>query len=303
MKSNGGKRHTKPFRRNGKKANAGQPLGSSTTRNAPQQTGLGFVLCRTAHLFSSSYAPDSAALQYEHAVDEIDNPAEPRKPCILIADAHAIVRRGIRDLITGSGEFVVGGQSAGGEETLAKIKEMRPDLVVLDWSLPGKSGVPLISEIKSRFPGTAILVISRYEENMYALRALRAGAMGYIMLQETEEKILAAIRRILDGAVYASDRITAGALRQFAGERPPPARSTLDVLTDRELEVFRAIGEGGNLRDIARALKVSAHTVAAHRGHMIRKLGVSGSRKLLQMAVQYAAEQWYEPAATASPRR
>ncbi len=298
MKSNDGKKRAKPLRRSGKKKKPDKSPLASTTHHAPpkiQHAGLGFVLCRTAHLFSTSHVPDSAAPRREHATDEIGNINKPRKPGILIVDAHAIVRRGIRGLIMGSAEFVVAGQAADGEQALAKVIETQPDLMVLDWSLPGKSGVSLIREIKSRCPDTAILVISRYEENMYAQRALRAGAMGYIMLQEAEETILTAIRRILGGAVYVSERITAGALRQFATEKPRTAQSSLDVLTDRELEIFRAIGEGGNLRDIARTLKVSVHTVAAHRGHIISKLGVSGSRKLLQMAVQYASEQWYTP--------
>ena len=302
-KSKSGKRHAAPAGRGGKKGDSGAPLGNNT-RPRPdtvKPAGLGFLLCRTAHLFSDSLLPDAGAPRHASAGVEPENTAS--RPRILIVDAHAIVRRGIRDLIVGSGDLSVCGEASGGEEALVKAKTLQPDLVVLDVSLPGKSGLVLLREIKARCPGVGILVISRYEENIYARRALRAGATGYIMQQETEEKILTAIRRILGGAVYLSDHITAGALRQFVAEGPHLVHSSVDVLTDRELEIFRAIGEGGSLRDIAQALKVSVHTVAAHRGHIISKLGLSGSRKLLQMAVQQAAETWSAPQEPSAPLR
>ena len=214
------------------------------------------------------------------------------KARILLVDAHPIVRRGMRHLISASGDMSVCGEAATGDEAIAKINQLKPDLVVLDFSLPGKSGIDLLKEIKSRRPQVQILVVSRYEENIYAQRVLRAGALGYIMQREATENILSAIRRVLAGQVYVSDSVAVGALRHFAVESRAEMRHSHEVLTDRELEIFRSIGEGKSLRDIARLLKLSVNTVAAHRGHMISKLGLSGSRELLRMAMQQASEHW-----------
>ena len=305
-KSQSRQRHAAPAGRGGKNSNSSAPLSTGAKRQKPdtaKPAGLGFLLCRTAHLFSDAHLAEAAGLRHAPTVAEVPSTSAPSVPRILIVDAHAIVRRGIRNLIVGSGDLAVCGEASGAEEALVKVKTLQPDLVVLDVSLPGKSGLILLKEIKARCPGAGILVISRYEEHIYARRALRAGAMGYIMQRETEEKILTAIRRILGGEVYVSDNIAAGALRQFVAEGPHATHSSVDVLTDRELEIFRAIGEGRSLRDIALSLKVSVHTVAAHRGHIISKLGLSGSRKLLQMAAQQAAETWSAPHEPVAPPR
>ena len=305
-KSQSRQRHSTPAPRRGKNADSIAPVSTGAKRQRPDTTkpaGLGFLLCRTAHLFSDAHLPEAVAPQHPSTVAEAPSAPAPSRPRILIVDAHAIVRRGIRNLIVGSGDLSVCGEASGAEEALVKAKTLQPDLVVLDVSLPGKSGLMLLKEIKASCPKAGILVISRYEENIYAQRVLRAGAMGYIMQRETEEKILTAIRRIIRGEVYVSDNIAAGALRQFVAEGPHAAHSSVDVLTDRELEIFRAIGEGKSLRDIAQSLKVSVHTVAAHRGHIISKLGLSGSRMLLQMAVQQSAETWSAPHEAVAPLR
>ena len=257
-----------------------------------EHTGLGFLLCRTAHVFSSSALAEFDQ-QVGYPVGPQPKPAgAPVKARILLVDAHPIVRRGMRHLIAAADDLSVCGEAASGDEAIAKINELKPDLVVLDFSLPGKSGIGLLKEIKSNRPHVQILVVSRYEENIYAQRVLRAGAMGYIMQREATENILLAIRRVLGGQVYVSDSVAAGALRHFAADSRAEMRHSHEVLTDRELEIFRAIGEGKTLRDIARMLKLSVNTVAAHRGHVISKLGLSGSRELLQMAMQQVAEHW-----------
>jgi DNA-binding NarL/FixJ family response regulator len=257
-----------------------------------EHAGLGFLLCKTAHLFSGSGLAEFDQRDSYMVESPAKTAPAASKARILLVDAHPIVRRGMRHLISASGDMSVCGEAASGDEAIAKINELKPDLVVLDFSLPGKSGIDLLKEIKARRPQVQILVVSRYEENIYAQRVLRAGALGYIMQREATENILSAIRRVLGGQVYVSDSVAAGALRHFAAESRAEMRHSHEVLTDRELEIFRSIGEGKSLRDIARMLKLSVHTVAAHRGHIISKLGLSGSRELLRMAMQQASEHW-----------
>ncbi|NNM89215.1 MAG: response regulator transcription factor [Phycisphaerae bacterium] len=253
--------------------------------------GLGFFLCRTAHVLS--HLDLAAAGQPPHvpAQEQTPSASVPRKAGIFIVDAHPIVRWGMSHLIASAADLSVCGQATGVQEAVERIGKVQPDLVVVNPALPEGSGVEVVKTIKARWPDVPILVVSDHEDELYVQRVLRAGAMGCVMARESTENILTAIRRILDGQVYVSDRIASGMLRRMtAGGRtkPPPS---LEDLTDRELEIFHAIGETKTVRDIAKMLKLSVNTVAAHREHIKRKLGLAGSRDLLHMALREAIER------------
>ncbi len=231
-----------------------------------------------------SVAPASAAMARPVA-------AAPAKYRIFIVDDHPIVRQGMKQLIESAGDLVVCGEAATGDEAVESVGKLQPQLVVADLSLPGKPGMEVIKDIKARWPDIYILVVSMHEEGMYAERVLRAGAMGYVMKQEAQGKILLAIRRILSGQVYVSDRIASGVLRQLTAGGHAQPKSSLELLTDRELEIFHAIGDGKTVRAIAQMLHLSVKTVEAHREHIKNKLQLSSSNELLRMAVQRAMEQ------------
>jgi DNA-binding NarL/FixJ family response regulator len=206
---------------------------------------------------------------------------------VFVVDDHPIVRQGLALLIDQQADLVVCGAAEEAESALAAIAASRPDVVVLDISLPGRDGIELLKSIRSADPELPILVLSMHDETMYAERALRAGANGYIMKQEATENVLVALRRILRREVYLSDRIASRMLRQYAlhgreSEEPPIAR-----LSDRELEVFRLIGSGLGTRQIADELRLSVKTVESYQAHIKEKLALQSSRDLVQRAIEW----------------
>lgn len=258
---------------------AALPAAAKAARVAP--SGLG---ARSAH------APESVPTGSRSFVATA-KPAAPARERIFIVDDHPIVRQGMKQLIESAGDLVVCGEAATGDEAVEAVGKLQPRLVVADLSLPGKPGIEVIKDIKARWPDIYILVVSMHEEGMYAERVLRAGAMGYVMKQEAQGKILLAIRRILSGQVYVSDRIASGVLRQLTAGGHAQPKSSLELLTDRELEIFHAIGDGKTVRVIAQMLHLSVKTVEAHREHIKNKLQLSSSNELLRMAVQRAMEE------------
>jgi DNA-binding NarL/FixJ family response regulator len=154
----------------------------------------------------------------------------------------------------------------------------------VDLSLQGRSGIELLKSMRTRFPGTRAVVVSMHDENLYAERALRAGARGYVMKQEAPRRIVAALREVRAGHLYVSDRLRARLLERLVSEAPAPSTSPLSTLTDRELEVLRLIGRGMKSGDIARTLKRSVNTVEAHRTNIKRKLGLTSATELARFA-------------------
>jgi DNA-binding NarL/FixJ family response regulator len=173
---------------------------------------------------------------------------------------------------------------------LRNISELKPDILIVDISLNGPDGLDLLKAIRSSDPNLPVLILSMHDESIYAERALRAGANGYIMKQEATERVLVALRRILNREIYVSDRVANQMLRQFVGGGGAAAtkRSPLDELSDRELEVLRLIGEGQGTRQIADGLHLSIKTVETYQGHLKEKLGLKNSRELMQYAIQWA---------------
>ena len=170
---------------------------------------------------------------------------------------------------------------------LQRIEELKPDLVVVDISLNGPDGLDLLKNIRSRHPNLPVLILSMLDESLYAERALRDGASGYIMKQEATERVLVAIRRILGGEIYVSDRVANRMLHRFVGGNADGPRSPIADLTDRELEVFRLIGEGHGTRQIAEELHLSVKTVESYQAHIKDKLSLKNARELVQRAIQW----------------
>src|SRR5271167_2403750 len=182
--------------------------------------------------------------------------AQTKKCRVLLVDDHPIVRQGLALLIDREADLIVCGEADGAHTGLHAVATLRPDIVVLDISLSGPDGLDVLKEIRMKTGSLPVLILSMHDESIYAERAMRAGANGYIMKQEATEKVLVAIRRILQGDVYLSDRLTNTMLQQYVRGASPTKSSPLLNLTDRELEVFRLIGEGHGTRRIADELQI-----------------------------------------------
>ncbi len=207
------------------------------------------------------------------------------KPKVLLVDDHPIVRQGIRRLIEKEPGLLVCGEAEDAVDALEIIEKERPDVIVLDLSLKNSSGFDLILDVKQRWDTVRILVLSMYNEDVYAERVLRAGASGYIMKQEAPKKVVTAIWAVLNGSVYVSDKVSANILQSMAGKRS--ATSSVDSLSDRELQVFQMIGEGFTHQQIADKLMLSVKTIESHVEHIKDKMGISSGRELLQRAIEW----------------
>jgi DNA-binding NarL/FixJ family response regulator len=208
---------------------------------------------------------------------------------IFLVDDHPIVRAGLTQLINREPDLAVCGDAEEMSGALHSIEDLRPDILILDLSLNGPDGLDLLKTIRARDPGLPVLVLSMHDESIYAERALRAGANGYIMKQEATERVLVAVRRILNREIYVSDRIANKMLRKLAGGPAAAApQSPVDELSDRELEVLRMIGQGQGTRQIAEVLRLSVKTVESYQAHLKEKLGLKNSRELVQYAIQWA---------------
>ena len=206
---------------------------------------------------------------------------------VLLVDDHPIVRQGLALLIDREVDLSVCGEAEGAHTAYHAIEALKPDIVVLDISLSGPDGLDVLKEIRMKTAELPVLILSMHDESIYAERAMRAGANGSIMKQEATEKVLVAIRRILQGDVYLSDRLTNTMLQQFVRGTAPSKSSPLVNLTDRELEVFRLIGEGHGTRRIADELHLSVKTIESYQAHIKEKLALRNARELVQHAIEW----------------
>jgi DNA-binding NarL/FixJ family response regulator len=220
-----------------------------------------------------------------------DAPRNEPKRAIFIVDDHPIVRQGLALLINRESDLAVCGDAEEAGSALKRIEELKPDLIVVDISLNGPDGLDLLKDLRARDANLPVLILSMLDESLYAERALRAGARGYIMKQEATERVLVAIRRILDGEIYVSERMGNRMLHQFVGVGQVEQRSPIANLTDRELEVFRLIGEGRGTRQIAEELHISVKTVESYQAHIKEKLTLKNARELVQRAIQWVADK------------
>ena len=207
---------------------------------------------------------------------------------ILVVDDHPIIREGMTMLINRESDLEVCANAEEAHAALLAIETQSPDLVLLDISLNGPDGLDLLKSIRSRNADLPVLMLSMHDEMQYADRALRAGANGYIMKQEATDKVLIAIRRILGGEVYVSERVANRMLQNMVGRSKLAEGSPLAALSDRELEVFRMIGEGRGTRQIAEELNLSIKTVETYEAHLKDKLGLRSARELVQYAIEWA---------------
>jgi DNA-binding NarL/FixJ family response regulator len=215
------------------------------------------------------------------------NAAPVARSTVFIVDDHPIVRQGLTLLINREPDLAVCGDAEEAGSALRRIEELKPDLIVVDVSLNGPDGLDLLKNIRARDVSLPVLILSMLDESLYAERALRAGANGYIMKQEATDRVLVAIRRILDGEIYLSDRMANRMLHRFANGAGAEQRSPIADLTDRELEVFRLIGEGHATRQIAQELHISVKTVESYQAHIKDKLSLKNARELVQRAIQW----------------
>lgn len=218
------------------------------------------------------------------------SPSDPQKRSrVLLVDDHPIVRQGLMQLINAAPDMVVCGEASTAREALAMIETTSPDAAIVDISLVDRNGVEVIKDLGARWPAMPCLVLSMYDEKIYAFRALRAGARGYLMKQETPGKVLTALRQVLAGHVYLSEEMSTRLVDQFVATSPV-TRLPAGELSDRELEVLTLIGRGQSTREIAENLFLSIKTVEAHRERIKEKLKLKNSTELLRYALQLTLE-------------
>jgi len=210
---------------------------------------------------------------------------------ILILDDHPMTRYGLTQLINHEPDMLVCGEAECAPQALGAIKSARPDLVLADLTMPGKSGLEFIKDLQALYPGLPVLVVSMHDESVYAQRVLHAGARGYIMKNEGGEKVLEAIRQVLLGEVYVSKSMSAALLDVLTRPHASVKGARPVALSDREFEIFQLIGQGLSAQQIGRRLNLSIKTVGTHRQHIKQKLKLQTGPGLIREAVRWAAAQ------------
>ncbi|MCX7678499.1 MAG: response regulator transcription factor [Spirochaetes bacterium] len=209
---------------------------------------------------------------------------------ILLVEDHPIFRKGLKEIINNQPGMVVIGECSSAREAYEIVRTQKPKLAIIDISLKDSNGIALIKEIRQLSPETLVLVLSMHDEHIYAERALRAGARGYVMKHQPPEVVIDAINHILDGKIFVSDDIATKIFTHFI-EGLPAHRSPIDLLSDRELEVFELIGQGLGTRQIAERLGVSAKTVENHRAHIKEKMNFTSAIELIQHATLWVQKK------------
>ncbi len=211
---------------------------------------------------------------------------------VLLVDDHPILRKGLAQMINQESDMMVCGEAEDAGKGFELVGTLQPDVAVVDVSLKTGNGIELVKNIKARYPELAVLVLSMHDESLYAERALRAGSLGYIMKEEATEQVLVAIRRVLNGEIFLSEKMKSRMLQQItSGGRNKVVSSPIENLTDRELEVFRLIGEGRSTRQIAAELHLSVRTVEAYREYIKSKLNLRNATELVQHAFHWVHHQ------------
>jgi DNA-binding NarL/FixJ family response regulator len=202
-------------------------------------------------------------------------------------DDHPLVREGLANLINGQDDLIVCGEAEDSAQAIAAIMQARPDVALIDISLKNESGLELVKNLGSQFPLVGLIVLSMHDEALYAERALRAGARGYVMKRETSKSVLASIRRVLEGGVYVSERVVKRMANRLRSAREAAASSPVERLSDRELEVFRLLGQGRTPSQIADDLNLSLKTIQAYCARAKEKFGVTSLTELLRAAIRW----------------
>lgn len=210
---------------------------------------------------------------------------------ILLVDDHPLTRHGMAQLIDQQPDIVVCAQSENAFEALNAIRSSKPALALVDVSLPGRHGLELIKDVRAMFPEVLVLVVSMHDELLYAERALKAGARGYLMKNQGGEKLLEAIRHVLGGGIYVSPNISAKILNDLSNNKRRTSNAEISKLTDREFEIFQLVGQGLTTREISERVHLSAKTVETHRLHIREKLGIRSGPEFIRYAVRWVGTQ------------
>lgn len=203
---------------------------------------------------------------------------------VLLADDHAIIRDGLKQILSDTEDLAVAGEAANGVDVLHLIREREWGVLVLDISMPGRSGLDLIRMIKEEKPSLPILILSMHHEEQYAVRAIHAGASGYLTKESDSEILLAAIRRVAAGGVYISDKVAELMVR---GIRPVAETLPHDLLSDREFQVFNLLVAGKGLTDIGQELSLSVKTISTHKTHILQKMNLANTGELIRYAITH----------------
>lgn len=203
---------------------------------------------------------------------------------VLLADDHNIVRAGVREILSDTTDIEVAGEAVNGHEVMALVRDHEFDVAVLDMSMPGRSGIDLIRQVKAERPRLKVLVLSMHSEEQYAVRALKAGASGYLTKESVADELVAAIRRVAGGGAYVSPET---AERLALGLNQDVAAVPHTLLSDREFEVFRMIAQGRSVTEIADALALSVKTVSTHKARIMQKMNLANPAELIRYALDH----------------
>ncbi len=223
--------------------------------------------------------------------DETTSTKTKTKHRIFLVDDHPVFRQGVIGVIESEADMVVCGQAESVDEALERIETAKPDIVLVDISLKGVDGLDLVRSIKAQYAQIPTLVLSAHDEKGYAERAIRAGAMGYVMKKENIEIVIQAIRKVLKGQLHLSQSIMPNLMAKLLNKNSEKGNTPFDILSDRELEVFNLLGQGLKTRAIAEKLNLSPKTIQVYREHIKKKMNLKDSVELHQTAFQWAQEQ------------
>jgi DNA-binding NarL/FixJ family response regulator len=210
-----------------------------------------------------------------------------RKSRVFLVDDHPLVREGLTNLINEQNDLIVCGEAEDSAGAMSGIAKTRPDVALVDISLKNESGLELVKNLESQFPLVALIVLSMHDEALYAERALRAGARGYVMKRESTKSVLASIRRVMEGGVYVGERVVNSMASRFSSSPKRVESSPVERLSDRELEIFRLLGQGRTTAQIAEDLHLSLKTVQAYCARAKEKFGVNSLGELLRAAIRW----------------
>ncbi|NQT93590.1 MAG: response regulator transcription factor [Lentisphaerae bacterium] len=210
---------------------------------------------------------------------------------ILLVDDHPLLRKGTTPYLEAEPDLAVCGEAGNDVEAMRALEDLRPDMVITDISIPGRDGIELTKDLKAQRPDLLVIVLSMHDESLYAERAFRAGAAGYVMKSEAPDHLVGAIREVLNGGLYASPEYKDRTMRRLFLASSQQAQSPLELLSDRELEVFQHLGHGHATRDIASRLNVSASTVESYRANIKRKLRLKNASELVCGAAEFVLRE------------
>src|SRR5207248_9464450 len=226
-------------------------------------------------------------MKYARSTNKNPKCDPPEVKRIVIVDDHPLFRKGLEQLIHSEDGFAVCGEANNAPEAMGVIRKLDPDLAIVDLSLPGANGIELIKNIRAEFPKLPILVLSMHDESLYALRALRAGAEGYVMKHEAMANVIHAIHEVFSGRPYLSPTTPAQVITKFAHRQSEGETDVIERLSDREVEILELIGKGHEVRQIANLFHPSPRTVETHRAHIKEKLNLASAHQVGRFAVQW----------------